>query len=269
MATCEVCLTPSEELAVTSGLLNKDMKLQRGGICTLLLTNCDATPFDESDLAEWQASVNSGETIVIRDCSLEITLGEEPSSVTRGCNAKEVVTNRTKNLTVSDVSDNTDFARAKLYNYLQRNPDAYKLAYMTYDGVLYESARVTANPNRAIAANTEGFTEFVIIFTWKALESGVPIKPTWGADDIVLPLCTVRVLEVADLGATRQYIAVPTFASGATSATYVWRVNGVVVVGQTAVSATLTVVPTDTVTVTVTDNATPACVAVSPTLTVV
>jgi hypothetical protein len=269
MATCEVCLTPSEELAVTSGLLNKDMKLQRGGICTLLLTNCDAAAFDESDLAEWQTSVDSGETIVIRDCSLEVTFAEEATSVTRGCNAKEVVTNRTKTLTVSDVSDNTDFARAQLYNYMQRNPDAYKLAYMTYDGILYESARVTANPNRTIAANTEGFTEFVTIFTWKALESGVPIKPTWGADDIVLPLCTVRVLEVADLGATRQYIAVPTFASGATSATYVWRVNGVVVVGQTAVSATLTVVPTDTVTVTVTDNATPACVAVSPTLTVV
>jgi hypothetical protein len=267
---CEVCLLPEEDITVNSGLLNTGMKLQRGGVCTLLLIKCSAAAFNESSQVAWQASIDAGDTLIIRDCLLTAPYAEEATTVQIGCENKTVVTNRTSTLTVTDNSDNTALDRNALYTYLKEYPDAFRLAFVTADGVLYTSQRVTANPNRSVAENTEGFSGVVTVFEAKGLLGYSLIRLSWSVADLTIPNCTVNITQQGAGVGTRTYVAVANLSAGATAiASYVWRVNGVVVGAATTAVATLTVVPTDTVTVTVTDNGTPACVAVSPPVTVV
>lgn len=264
-ATCEVCVLPDEDFTTPSALLNKNMKLQRGGLCTVLLTKCSAPAFDETDLAAVQASINAGDTIVIRDCTINGTFGQEATTVTRGCNADTIVTNRTNTLTVVDASDNDDFDRAKLYNYLQNNQNAFRVAVITYDVVLlFPSRRATANPLRNVAENTDGFNEVTTTFVWRELALPIPAKLAWSPDDLTLPACTVRIQVVAIDGSDYSLLAVPTLAPGATGYSVVWKVNGVVEVGATDLDYTFTgLVASDAVTVEITDNSVGGCLAIS------
>ncbi len=264
-ATCETCVEPSEEFVGTSALINKDMKLQRGGLCTFLFVKCSVAPFDETVLANWQAAINAGDAFIIRDCTINGSMATEATTVTRGCNSDTIATNRNITITMVDASDNEDFNRAEFYRYLQNNQNAFRVAAITYDGVLITpSRRANANPNRAVAENTDGFNEVTTTLTWRELAPAVPQTLSWSPDAITLPNCTVSISFVAVSGSNYTLQAVSTFSPGATSATYVWRVNGVVAVGVTdPLEVFAGTTSGDLITVTVTDNGTIPCVVTS------
>lgn len=256
--SCEECITPSENVPTFAEGLNVGTKIERGGICTLFLTKCNAAAFDETVLANWQNSINAGDTLVIRDCTIEASFAQEATTITRGCNADTVITTRQNTLTISDVSDNGSLDRAALYEYIQKFPNAFRIAWITYDGKLYKSSRATLNANRAIDNNTDGFDQVNIEATWKSITApqGFNLANAtiaWGADSLIIPNCTVQINVLGVSGTDYTLQAVPQAVGGIASVTsYAWAVNGVVEPLATGSTYTFTgLTAPDQVTVTV------------------
>jgi len=256
MKSCEGCVVPEEGLPVNVAWINQESTLQQGGICTLFFIKCAADAFDETDQAEWQAAINAGDVIVIRDCSLEVDLATEPTTVTRGCAAEERVTSRTMTLNISDVVDNTSWSHASFWQYTQKYPKAFRVAFATYDGTLYPSNQVTINVGLTIDNTLDGFKNQTGSLQWKKLTNDIPLTLAggWSPDDLIIPNCTVNINFLSLVGGDLELQAVPMLSQGAVSATYAWTVNGSPSLTTTPIITVAAVAPGDDIEVTVTDN---------------
>ena len=229
MSGCNTCQEPDDLPPVTPAQYQKGAKIKRGGTCFLFLTYCNAPAFDETDFDAWQDSVDAGYTFPLLDCGIEGDFAEEATTTTIGCNAQEVVTNRPKVLTIIDRRDTADLDRAKFWRWVQENPDAFRVAWVTHDGILSKSARVHINPLTTTENTTNGFHFKTVRFTWTDLLSPETVQLAWSPASLVLPDCYAQLSVVGpDLSGDYTITATVTGTGGVTSVTsYSWFVNNV------------------------------------------
>lgn len=250
MSSCNPCQIPDDEPPVLPADFIRGAQYQRGGICTLLPIKCNVASFDETNLALWQALVNAGDVFPITDCGIKGSFAESATTATVGCNADTITTNRPKTLTVIDQRDTDALARAEFWRYVQANPKAYRLAFITHDGVLYKSAQVNLNPLNTVDEDTNGFMFWTIEATWTALLSPVTYRLAWSASDIVIPSCFANLSVMGpDISGDYTMTATASGTSGVASVTaYRWYVNNVLdITKTTAIEIFTGLVATDVV----------------------
>jgi hypothetical protein len=261
--TCEPCYTPSEEIPVTSGGLSKASQVQTGGACLVFWKLCSAASFDYLDKDEWQASINAGETIAFF-CNLKLGLATEATQRGVGCSNANLTTNRTHTVTITDIFDTPTADHAKFYEFLQENPSAFQLAYVTSAGKFYPPVAGVANPLRTTEEDADGVDQVVTTFEYRRLITPVPTAVSWTSADFTLPSCTARINVLVAAAPNYTLQVVPTLSAGATAVTgYVWKVDGVVEALATASSYAFTGLASgEVITCEVTDNAPVPCTSV-------
>lgn len=229
MSICSPCQIPEDAPPIAPAEFNKNVKYKRGGFCTLMLVKCSVPVFDETVLQNWQDAVNDGDAWVLADCGFKGSFGETATTATVGCNARTIVTNRSKTLTIIDQRDTDDLKRAEFWRWIQENPDAFRVAAVTHDGVLYHSAAAHLNPLNTVDEDTNGFLFWTIEATWTSLISPQTSQLTWSPNQIVIPECIANLSIVGpDLSGDYTFTATASGTSGVASITsYAWSVNGV------------------------------------------
>lgn len=193
MAACDTC---DEDTVIAdfpafsddgAGLNNVEDK--RGGISTFLFAKCSWTPAGNT-LTEWQQAITDGNLIKVSDCGIVGNKTTEATVVTRGSCRKDRVTDRKHTLTITDISDSVAYDRATLWQHFQANPESYKVAYWTCDGVFYPFNKVVINPNRETQDSIEGNDQVVAVCTWNKLIDDIPVTLPFGPEELKLPTPT-------------------------------------------------------------------------------
>lgn len=262
-STCEPCYTPTEEIPVTSGALARNARVQTGGACIVFFKLCNVAAFDYLDKDEWQASINAGETIAFF-CGQKVGLGSEATQRGVGCSNVNVTTNRTHTVTITDIFDTDDSSHAKFYEFLQKNPSAFQLAYVTSGGKFYPPVAGVANPLRTTEEDADGVDQVVTTFEYRTLITPVPTAVSWTSADFTLPSCTARINVLVAAAPNYTLQVVPNLSAGATAVTgYVWKVDGVVEALATGSSYVFVGLASgEVITCEVTDNSPVPCTSV-------
>lgn len=177
MGSCTDCSEVQPDFPTPTTGLNKAQAFVQGGITGFAFMKCDKSFTDIAAFTEWQTKITAGDVTLRVNCGVQADLVGEAQTTTVGACETEIVTDRDHTINFTDAFDNSDYDVANFYRHLQANPNSYKVAGITCDGLIYpfQLASVNVNENRQ---NTKSAgTLWQGTFTWSGLISDVPFNP--------------------------------------------------------------------------------------------